>query len=98
MNFQKCQQGQTAYLTAIPYAIKKLNTLPNVVQYVDAAHGGYIYIHYNMSHHVVTFLSICCTHSLSVLYDRWLGWPNNMQGFATIMSQVLATAGTFTTF
>eukprot|EP01084_Bolivina_argentea_P287716 493693_1 len=63
MGVQKCQQAQNAYMTAIPYAIKQLATLPNVYQYVDAAHGG------------------------------WLGWPNNMQKFVTIISQVLQTAG-----
>eukprot|EP01083_Nonionella_stella_P036091 98491_1 len=42
MNVAKCQQAQTAYMTAIPYAIKKLATLPNVFQYVDAAHGGWL--------------------------------------------------------
>ena len=29
-------------MTCIPYAIQKLSTLPNVVQYVDAAHGGWL--------------------------------------------------------
>ena len=42
LNVAKCQQAQTAYMTAIPYAIKKLASLPNVVQYVDAAHGGWL--------------------------------------------------------
>eukprot|EP00483_Globobulimina_turgida_P001898 UN01900 len=42
MNVAKCAQAQTAYMTAIPYAIQKLATLPNVVQYVDAAHGGWL--------------------------------------------------------
>ena len=42
MNVQKCQQAQTAYMTCIPYAIQQLATLPNVVQYVDAAHGGWL--------------------------------------------------------
>jgi cellulose 1,4-beta-cellobiosidase len=42
MNVQKCQQAQTAYMTCISYAIKKLATLPNVYQYVDAAHGGWL--------------------------------------------------------
>lgn len=42
MNVAKCEQAQTAYMTCIPYAIKQLATLPNVVQYVDAAHGGWL--------------------------------------------------------
>lgn len=42
MNVAKCAQAQHAYMTAIPYAIKKLATLPNVVQYIDAAHGGWL--------------------------------------------------------
>jgi len=42
LNVAKCQQAQTAYMTCIAYAIKKLAAIPNVVQYVDAAHGGWL--------------------------------------------------------
>jgi len=33
---------ETAYKTGIPYAVNKYSTLSNVVQYVDAAHGGWL--------------------------------------------------------
>jgi len=32
----------TAYETCIPYAINQLATVPNVFQYLDAAHGGWL--------------------------------------------------------
>jgi len=42
MNVDKCKQAEQAYITGISYAIQQLATVSNVVQYVDAAHGGWL--------------------------------------------------------
>jgi len=42
MNVDKCKQAEQAYLTGISYAIQQIATVSNVVQYVDAAHGGWL--------------------------------------------------------
>jgi len=42
MNLDKCKQAENAYITGVSYAIQQLATLSNVVQYLDAAHGGWL--------------------------------------------------------
>ena len=36
-----CQQSAAGYRDGVAYALKELN-LPNVVQYIDAGHGGWL--------------------------------------------------------
>jgi cellulose 1,4-beta-cellobiosidase len=42
MNFQKCQQGQSAYKAGVSYTLQQMHALGNVVSYLDAAHGGWL--------------------------------------------------------
>jgi cellulose 1,4-beta-cellobiosidase len=42
MDLAKCQQAENAYITGISYTIQQIATLPNVVMYLDAAHGGWL--------------------------------------------------------
>jgi len=42
MNFQKCQQGQSAYKAGVSYTLKQMHSLGNVASYLDAAHGGWL--------------------------------------------------------
>eukprot|EP01111_Echinosteliopsis_oligospora_P000464 TRINITY_DN104_c0_g1_i3.p1 TRINITY_DN104_c0_g1~~TRINITY_DN104_c0_g1_i3.p1 ORF type:complete len:604 (-),score=182.93 TRINITY_DN104_c0_g1_i3:72-1775(-) len=38
----KCAASVYAYKTGVSYAVQRLGTLPNVAQYIDAAHGGWL--------------------------------------------------------
>jgi len=73
MNVAKCEQAQTAYMTCIPYAIKQLATLPNVVQYVDAAHGGWLGWPDNMQKFTQIIKTVLTT----------AGGVNTVRGFAS---------------
>eukprot|EP01113_Clastostelium_recurvatum_P012258 TRINITY_DN1634_c0_g1_i1.p1 TRINITY_DN1634_c0_g1~~TRINITY_DN1634_c0_g1_i1.p1 ORF type:complete len:418 (-),score=107.59 TRINITY_DN1634_c0_g1_i1:61-1221(-) len=43
LNIAKCGQAQSAYKQGVAYAIKQLAAVgPNVHQYIDAAHGGWL--------------------------------------------------------
>ncbi|HKT05519.1 MAG TPA: glycoside hydrolase family 6 protein [Rugosimonospora sp.] len=59
-----CDQAQTSgdYVNGVAYALGKLGAIPNVYNYVDIGHHG------------------------------WLGWTDNFQPFANLMTTVVNTA------
>lgn len=41
-NLATCQASAAGYEEGVAYALRSLGALPNVVQYVDAGHGGWL--------------------------------------------------------
>ncbi|KAF9531317.1 cellobiohydrolase-like protein II precursor [Crepidotus variabilis] len=67
-----CKASKTGYEDGVAYALKSLN-LPNVVQYVDAGHGGWLGWNDNLKPGA---------EELAKVYKA-AGSPKNVRGFAT---------------
>ncbi|KAF9525595.1 glycoside hydrolase family 6 protein [Crepidotus variabilis] len=71
-NLATCQASKSGYEDGVAYALKSLN-LPNVVQYVDAGHGGWLGWNDNLAPGAA---------ELAKVYKA-AGSPANVRGFAT---------------
>jgi len=74
INLPKCQQAQVAYLAGVTYAISQLAAVgPNVYQYIDAAHGGWLGWDNNRAAAALIFNQVL----------QAAGGANKVRGFAT---------------
>jgi cellulose 1,4-beta-cellobiosidase len=71
-NLATCQQSASGYREGVAYALKTLN-LPNVVQYIDAGHGGWLGWNDNLQPGA---------KELAAAYKN-AGSPSQFRGFAT---------------
>jgi cellulose 1,4-beta-cellobiosidase len=72
-DLQTCIDSKTGYEEGVAYALKSLGALPNVVQYVDAGHGGWLGWNDNVKPGA---------EQLAKVYKA-AGSPANVRGFAT---------------
>jgi cellulose 1,4-beta-cellobiosidase len=72
INLSACQQSAAGYREGVAYALKTLN-LPNVVQYIDAGHGGWLGWNDNLKPGA---------EELAKVYKN-AGSPSQFRGFAT---------------